>query len=48
MFNRLFRESRRKRIQSVLDRIEHKDLVKRYFLLILGCFIVAFAFNVFF
>ena len=44
----LFRSARRKRIMELLDRVDKKDLVKRYFLLILGCFIVAFAFNIFF
>lgn len=44
----LFRSARRKKIRELLDRIDKKDLIKRYFLLITGCFIVAFAFNVFF
>ena len=44
----LFRSTRRKRIKELLERINKKDLIKRYFLLIVGCFIVAFAFNVFF
>ena len=44
----VFKSSRRKHILELLDRIDQKDLVKRYFLLIIGCFIVAFAFNVFF
>ena len=44
----LFRKLRQKKIEQVLENIDKKDLVQRYFLLILGCFIVAFAFNVFF
>ena len=44
----VFRNARRKKIKELLDRIDRKDLFKRYFLLIVGCFIVAFAFNVFF
>ena len=44
----LFRNARRKKIKELLERIDKKDLVKRYFLLFMGCFIVAFAFNVFF
>ena len=43
-----FRKRRRKKIDQVLESIEKKDLLKRYFLLALGCLIVAIAFNVFF
>ena len=50
-----FRKLRRKKIDTILDNknggkiyIDNKDLVKRYLLLAMGCFIVAFAFNVFF
>lgn len=43
-----WRRLRRKRIDQILENIDKKDLVQRYFLLALGCFIVAFAFNVFF
>lgn len=43
-----FKSRRRKKIEHILENVEKKDLVKRYFLLALGCFIVAFAFNVFF
>lgn len=45
MFGKGFR---RRRINKILEEIDSKDLVKRYSLLALGCFIVAFAFNVFF
>lgn len=43
-----FKKVRQKKIDQILDHIDKKDLIKRYFLLALGCFIVAFAFNVFF
>lgn len=43
-----FKKLRRKRIDRVLEKIENKNLLNRYLLLILGCFIVAVAFNVFF
>lgn len=33
---------------EVLKKISKKDMVKRYFFLIVGCFLLAFAFNVFF
>lgn len=44
----LFRKLRQKKINQILENIDKKDLIQRYFLLALGCFIVAFAFNVFF
>lgn len=44
----IFRKLRKKRIEKILENLEHKDLTKRYILLTLGCFIVAFAFNIFF
>jgi len=44
----LFKRFRRKKIEEILDEINKKDLVKRYLLLALGCFVLAFAFNVFF
>ncbi|MBQ8681296.1 MAG: YitT family protein [Bacilli bacterium] len=45
MFGKVFR---RKKINKILETIDKKDLVLRYFLLAMGCLIVAFAFNVFF
>lgn len=45
---RLFKSFRKKKINQILDNIDKKDIAKRYFMLILGCFILAFAFNVFF
>ena len=44
----IFKFFRRRKIEGILERIDKKDLVKRYFLLALGCFILAFSFNVFF
>ena len=44
----LFKRFRKKKIEEMLDNIDKKDLVKRYLLLSLGCFIIAFAFNIFF
>ena len=44
----LFRKKRQKKINQILENLDRKDLIKRYILLIVGCFIVAFAFNVFF
>lgn len=39
---------RQKKIDKIIENIDKKDLLKRYSNLALGCFIVAFAFNVFF
>lgn len=44
----LFRKFRRNKIDKIIDNIDNKDLVKRYFLLAMGCLCVAFAFTVFF
>lgn len=44
----LFKTLRQKRINKILEGIDHKDLFRRYTFLILGCLIVAFAFNIFF
>ena len=44
----IFKKLREKRISKILDELDKKDLVKRYTLLAIGCFIVAFAFNIFF
>ena len=45
---RFFKKIREKKINKILDQIDKRDLLKRYSLLILGCFIVAFSFNIFF
>lgn len=39
---------REKRINKILEEVDHKDLFKRYTLLAIGCLIVALAFNIFF
>ena len=44
----LLKRLRERRINKILENIDHRDLLKRYSLLALGCFIIAFAFNVFF
>ena len=44
----IFRKLREKRINKIIDNIDKKDLAQRYTLLTLGCFIIAFAFNIFF
>lgn len=44
----IFKYFRRKKIEGILEQVDKKDLIKRYFLLTLGCFILAFSFNVFF
>ena len=44
----IFKYFRRKKIEGILEEVDKKDLIKRYFLLTLGCFILAFSFNVFF
>ena len=43
-----FKNLRRKKINHIMENIDKKDLIKRYFLLAVGCFIVAFAFTIFF
>ena len=44
----IFKKIRSNKINNVLDNIDKKDLVRRYFLLGLGCLLVAFAFTAFF
>ena len=44
----LFDNIRKKRVEDIVNQVKNKGLIKRYLLLIIGCFIVAFAFNVFF
>lgn len=43
-----FKRLRKKRLDEIVRQVKKKGLFKRYMLLVLGCFIVAFAFNVFF
>lgn len=44
----IFKSLRQRKINKLMEKIDKKDLFKRYLFLILGCLIVAFAFNVFF
>ena len=39
---------RKKKVDSIIEEVKRKNLGKRYLMLILGCLIVAFAFNLFF
>ena len=44
----LLEKFRKKRIDEIIERVNKKNLVKRYTMLLSGCLIVAFAFNLFF
>ena len=44
----LFKRMREKKINNILEQIYKKNIFKRYLMLIFGCLIVAFAFNLFF
>ena len=44
----LLEHFRKKKVDSIIETVKKKNLGKRYFMLILGCLIVAFAFNLFF
>lgn len=44
----LLKKFREKRIEEIIERVNKKNLVKRYTMLLTGCLIVAFAFNLFF
>lgn len=43
-----FKKAREKRINKIMEEIYNKNKVKRYLMLLTGCLIVAFAFNLFF
>ena len=45
---RLFDFFRRKKIDNIINTVQKKSAPKRYLMLVLGCFILAFAFNLFF
>lgn len=45
---RLFKKFREKRIDKIIDAVNKKNLWKRYIMLLVGCLIVAFSFNLFF
>lgn len=44
----LLKKFREKRIDEIIERVNKKNLVKRYIMLLTGCLIVAFVFNLFF
>ena len=44
----LFKQFREKRINKIIDAVNKKNLWKRYVMLLVGCLIVAFSFNLFF
>ena len=44
----LFKKFREKRIEDIIDRVNKKNIFGRYVMLLSGCLIVAFAFNLFF
>ena len=44
----LFRKLREKRVNKIVEEIYKKNKLKRYAMLLVGCLIVAFAFNLFF
>ena len=44
----LLKKFREKRIEDIIERVNKKNLVRRYTMLLTGCLIVAFAFNLFF
>lgn len=43
-----FKRSREKRIEKIMEAVYKKNLLKRYLMLLIGCLIVAFSFNLFF
>ena len=45
---RIFEGFRKKKIDNIIDIVQRKNVVKRYLMLVIGCFILAFAFNAFF
>ena len=44
----LFKKFREKRIDDIIERVNKKNIFSRYVMLLSGCLIVAFAFNLFF
>ena len=43
-----FKKARENRINKIMEQIHKKNIFKRYVMLLMGCLIVAFAFNLFF
>lgn len=44
----IFDNIRKNKLDDIIDRVKKKNIGKRYLMLLLGCLIVAFAFNLFF
>ena len=44
----LFKKIREKRINKIIDAVNKRNVLKRYAMLLIGCLIVAFSFNLFF
>lgn len=45
---KLFAYFRRKKVDALVEKINKKNVSKRYLMLVVGCFILAFSFNLFF
>lgn len=45
---KLFNYFRKKKVDNIVESVKKRNAPKRYLMLIIGCFILAFAFNVFF
>ena len=43
----IFDYFRKKKIDNIVDAVKKKNIGKRYLMLLLGCLIVAFSFNLF-
>ena len=44
----MFKKFREKRIDRIIDEINRKNIINRYAMLLFGCLILAFTFNLFF
>ena len=44
----LIKRKRENKINSIIKEVSKRNLLKRYFWLLVGCFIFAFGFNIFF
>ena len=45
---KLFNYFRRKKVDNIVENVKKRNAPKRYLMLIIGCFILAFSFNLFF
>lgn len=45
---KLFKYFRRRKVDNIVENVKKRNAPKRYLMLVIGCFILAFAFNVFF